>query len=240
MARRAKGRSTGRSTARRKEGSGKVPEDAPEAPGRWVTTSFVSTDLVRSNLVPELARAGGLVVKALGKDAPPAGAGALSSRVLHHVVMSGAGSDLAHLAIEDFVELVDYDPVRHVALVLGRRTAPQEGPLLWLLHRVFSAAQLCCVVPGVHGHEPQTLEASPRGSFEEAMAVARVLKGSGGGGVGGSGAGGGAGPMSGPAVAVLDRVGLVMVVPPTGDLEAAITSALRVDDGGKVPHARSH
>jgi hypothetical protein len=207
-----------------------------------VATSFVSSDLVRSNLVPELARAGGLVVKALGKDAPPAGAGALSSRVLHHVVMSGAGADLAHLAIEDFVELVDYDPVRHVALVLGRRTAPQEGPLLWLLHRVFPAAQLCCVVPGALGREPQPLEASPRGSFEEAMAAARVLKGAGGGGSGGGGAGGaggGTGPMSGPAVAVLERVGLVMVVPPTGDLESAITAALRVDDCGKVPHARS-
>lgn len=203
-----------------------------------MTTSFVSNDMVRSNLVPELARAGGVVVKALGKDAPPAGAGALSSRVLHHVVMSGAGADLAHLALEDFVELVDYDPVRHVALVLGRRTAPPEAPLLWLLHRVFPAAQLCCVVPGALGREPQPLAASPRGSFEEAMAGARILKDAGGGGGGGGDGAGGGGPMSGPAVAVLERVGLVLVVPPTGDLEGAISTALGVGVGGKAPAAR--
>jgi len=185
--------------------------------------------------VPVLARAGAVVAEALGKDAPPAGAGALSSRVLHHVVMSGAGADLAHLAIEDFVELVDYDPVRHVALVVGRRSAPPVAPLLWLLHRVFPAAQLCCVVPATLGREPQPLEASPRGSFEEAMAAARVLKGAGGGG----GARGGAtGPMSGPAVAVLERVGLVMVVPPTDDLEGAIRAALGVDVGGQAPPSR--
>ena len=232
MARGAKGGSVRRSAGGRGGKARTVPEAPAEAPGRWVATSFVSNDVVRSNLVPGLVRAGGAVAEALGGDAPPTGAGAVSARVLHHVVMSGAGADVAHLALEDFVELVDYDPVRHVALVVGRRSAPREAPLLWLLHRVFPAAQVCCVVPAAGGREAQPIDAAPRGSFEEAMAAARVLRGP---PAGEGGARGGDSSMPGPAVAVLERVGLVLVVPPTEDLGGAIQAALRVTTGGSSP-----
>jgi hypothetical protein len=182
--------------------------------GRWAATSHVSTDVVRSNLVPQLVRAGSALADRLGRERVGPGTGAVSSRQMHHVVMSGAGADLGALALEDFVELVDYDPVRHVALVVGRREAPGEAPLLWLLNRVFPAAQLVCVVQGDHGREPQPIDRAPRGSFEEALAVGRALKTTGGP------------SMAGPALAVLERVGLVLVVPPAQDMAAAIAAVL--------------
>lgn len=197
-----------------REGEGSTTEQTTAA-GRWVATSHVSTDVVRSNLVPGLVKAGAVVAKRLGDVGSAARGGAVATQRMQHVVMSGAGAELGALALEDFLEVVDYDPVRHVALVVGRRSAPSEAAVLWLLCRVFPTAQLCCVVPGEHGREPQRLEASPPGSFEEAMAVARALRSEGGP------------ALSGPALAVLERVGLVLVVPPTDDLDAALATVLQ-------------
>jgi len=196
------------------EEGGGAARAQPGAQGRWVATSHVSTDVVRSNLVPQLVRAGGVLAERLGHGRVGPGTGAVSARQMHHVVMSGAGADVGALALEDFVELVDYDPVRHVALLVGRRDAPGEAPLLWLLNRVFPGAQLVCVVPGDHGREVQPLDRAPRGSFEEALAVGRALKSPGGP------------SMAGPALAVLERVGLVLVVPPAQDIAAAIAAVL--------------
>ncbi len=197
------------------EGEGGRSQASVGSSGRWVATSHVSTDVVRSNLVPQLVRAGAALADCLGRERVGAGMGAVSSRQMHHVVMSGAGADVGALALEDFVELVDYDPVRHVALVVGRRAAPGEAPLLWLLNRVFQGAQMVCVVPGDHGREVQPLERAPRGSFEEALAVGRALKTPGGP------------AMTGPALAVLERVGLVLVVPPAQDMAATIATVLK-------------
>jgi len=197
-----------------READGGRPGARDGGTGRWVATSHVSTDVVRSNLVPQLALAGSALAARLGRERAGPGAGAVSARQMHHVVMSGAGADLGSLALDDFVELVDYDPVRHVALVVGRREAPGEAPLLWLLNRVFPGALLVCVVQGEHGREPQPLDRAPRGSFEEALAVGRALKSAGGP------------SMAGPALAVLERVGLVLVVPPAQDVAAAIAAVL--------------
>jgi hypothetical protein len=195
-----------------------APSQRANATGRWVATSHVSADVVRSNLVPGLVQAGSLVTKRLGGSGGSGRGGAIAAQQMHHVVMSGAGADVGALVLEDFLEVVDYDPVRHVALVVGRRSAPPEAAILWLLCRVFPAARFCCVVPGEHGREPQRLEANPPGSFEEAMAVARALKAEGG-------------PvLSGPALAVLERVGLVLVVPPTDDLDVALATVLQGQD----------
>ncbi len=196
------------------EGDG-APTSQSTSAGRWVTTSHVSTDVVRSNLVPGLVQAGAVVARLLRDLGDEPRGGAIAAQRMQHVVMSGAGADLGALALEDFLEVVDYDPVRHVALVVGRRSAPPQAPVLWLLCRVFPTAQLCCIVPGEHGRDPQPLEPGPPGSFEEAMAVARALKVEGGP------------ALSGPALAVLDGVGLVLVVPPTDDLDSTLGTVLR-------------
>jgi hypothetical protein len=179
--------------------------------GRYVGTSKAAGEVPSSNLVPKLKGLCTILTRRLGDGA--VSGGAVSMRFMDRVVCTGAGTDLANPDLADFIEVMDYDPVRHVALVVGKREAPLEIPILWLLHRAFPGAMSCAILPGYSEGEPQVLEKSPRGSFEEAMSVARALKEVHDG-------------LTGPAALNLERIGLAVVLHPTENLEEDLEGLL--------------
>ncbi len=179
--------------------------------GRFVGTSRAAGEVPSSNLVPKLRGLCTILTRRLGDDAMAGGS--VSMRFMDRVVCTGAGADLTDPGIADFIEVMDYDPVRHVALVVGKREAPLEIPVLWLLHRTFPGAMACAILPGYSGGRPRGLEKAPRGSFDEAMLVARALKEVHAG-------------LTGPAVLDVERVGLVVVLQPTEDPEDGLGTLL--------------
>jgi hypothetical protein len=135
-----------------------------------------------------------------------------------HLVATGEGADLGQLGLDDCVEVMEYDPVRHVALVVGPREAPRTTPLLWLLLRIFPGAVGAAVLPSRVTDDAGVVGRAPRGSFDEALAVAEAIKGR------------GRESVLGPAAAAFERVGTVLVMPPGEGPASSLGDALGLLD----------
>lgn len=169
----------------------------------WASTVRVSSEPVRSNAVPAVREWAERLVEGLEREN---GVGAtVAMRQMDHIVATAEGVDLSSLEVEHFVEVVEYDPVRHMAMVIGTRDAPRTIPLIWLMLRVFPGAQGAVVLPSFERGEVRFLRSAVRGSFEEAFAVGEQMTGKGRQGI------------LGPAAASFERVGTVLVVPPGGE-----------------------
>ena len=174
-----------------------------DAAAAWATTVRVSAEPVRSNAVPVLRGWAAGLVEGLDPEALPGATVAM--RQMDHIVATCEGADLSRLEAEHFVEVVEYDPVRHMAMVIGTRDAPRTVPLVWLMLRVFPGAAGVAVLPALERGEVGFLRSAVRGSFDEAFAVGELVSARGREGV------------LGPAAASLERVGTLLVVPPEGD-----------------------
>ena len=169
----------------------------------WASTVRVSAEPVRSNAVPTVRDWAGRLSEVLDRE-ELAGA-SVAMRQMDHIVATSEGPALGSLEVEHFVEVVEYDPVRHMAMVIGTRDAPRSIPLIWLMLRVFPGAAGVAVLPALERGEVRFLRSAVRGSFEEAFAVGEQMSGKGREGI------------LGPAAASFERVGTVLVVPPEGD-----------------------
>ncbi|MCK4969993.1 MAG: hypothetical protein KAS77_05680, partial [Thermoplasmata archaeon] len=101
----------------------------------WASTIRVSAEPVRSNAVPTIQEWAAHLVGTLDKGSLVNAA--LAMRQMDHIVVTTEGADLGALGLDHFVEVMEYDPVRHVAMVIGTRDAPRSIPLVWLMLRVF-------------------------------------------------------------------------------------------------------
>ncbi len=171
--------------------------------GAWVSTIRVSNELVRSNAVPQIRGWAAALKDSLSSDQLTGGT--LALRQMAHFVTTVEGADLVLSELEDFAEVVEYDPVRHVAMVIGKRDAPGCTPIIWLMLKVFPGAEGVAILPGLAMGNVRSVRRSPRGSFDEAFAVAEAVKGS------------GRERVLGPAAATFEHVGTILVVPPQGD-----------------------
>ncbi len=177
--------------------------DMVEASAAWVSTVRVSAEPVRSNAVPTLREWAERLTENLDKESL-AGA-TVAMRQMDHIVATSEGATLDSLEVEHFVEVVEYDPVRHMAMVIGTRDAPRTIPLVWLMLRVFPGAAGVAALPSMEKGEVRFLKSAVRGSFEEAFAVGEQMSGKGREGI------------LGPAAASFERVGTLLVVPPEGE-----------------------
>ncbi len=178
-------------------------EGEPGTLGTPASTVRVSSEVVRSNTTPTLTEWARALVAGLGEEA--ADGATVAMRQMDHIVTTGEGTKLSDLGLEDFVEVVDYDPVRHVAMVIGPRDAPGSIPFLWLMLRVFPGAEGVVVLPNHRAGEPRRLRSAPKGSFDEAFAAGEQMAGHGREGI------------LGPAIGTFEGVGTLVVVPPGGD-----------------------
>ena len=179
-----------------------------DASGAWASTVRVSNELVRSNAVLLIqgwtARLAEVVERHVLAD------GAVAMRQMDHIVVTADGADLRNLGMEHFVEVVEYDPVRHVAMVIGTRDVPRTIPLIWLMLRMFPGAEGVVALPSLERGEVVFLRSAVRGSFDEAFAVGEHMSGSGREGI------------LGPAAASFERVGTLLVVEPGGEPAAVL------------------
>jgi hypothetical protein len=179
-----------------------------EPGGAWVSTIRVSNELVRSNAVPQLKGWAAKLRDDLSSDQLTGGT--LALRQMDHIVTTVEGANLAACELEDFAEMVEYDPVRHVAMIIGKRDAPRSMPIVWLLLKVFPGADGIAVLPGLKMGDVRSVRKTPRGSFDEAFAIAEAMKGS------------GRERILGPAAATFEHAGTILVVPPQGDPVAVL------------------
>ncbi len=100
--------------------------------------------------------------------------GNISVRYGRRMIITASNSDLGNLGNDDFVEVVDYNPVTNVAMVIGTKKPSRETPMHWLL---YSRDDINAII---HTHKifdgaPTTEEEKPAGSLELAFEALKTI-----------------------------------------------------------------
>ncbi|MEM4729095.1 MAG: hypothetical protein QXH42_04965 [Thermoplasmata archaeon] len=102
----------------------------------------------------------------------------LSIRAGPHFVITPARRIPGSPEGAEAVEVADYDPVRHTALVIGLAEPSPDTPIHWLSYWTDELVGAVSFVWSFHPPEgiPCTTESHPPGSFREAMSVVRLAR----------------------------------------------------------------
>jgi hypothetical protein len=58
----------------------------------------------------------------------------ISIRYAKRILINSRGSNITKLQKEDFLEIVDYNPIKNIILAIGPKEPKVETPLHWLIH----------------------------------------------------------------------------------------------------------
>jgi L-fuculose-phosphate aldolase len=144
-------------------------------------TFFVSQEPSRCPKIPALIKAGKRLAK---QKLTSIIGGDLSVRFGRRVVITTAGADLGSLSSNDFVEVVDFDFSRVLAVIIGSKPPSPELPLHWLIYNAFdniqAVVQTCdeetLKLAEKRNGLPQTQEKQLYEPFELAREALRVLR----------------------------------------------------------------
>jgi hypothetical protein len=132
-------------------------------------TFYVSRDPVRNPLMERMVAAGREAAR-LRKDVRT---GSVSVRYGKRVLLTARGADLAHLASDDFVEVVDYNPVTDVTFLIGVGEPPDELPIHWIIYARDEVNAAICVFPKRTQRRADGETAEP--GVRRAMALLKLL-----------------------------------------------------------------
>lgn len=133
-------------------------------------TFFLGKEKINNPLIKEMISIG----KELGNIFSEDVAGNISVRYGKRMLIT-SHNEIASLTTDDFVEVIDYDAVRNIALVIGEREPSYEMPMHWLIYRREDINAI------IHIHEIfdgllTTEKEEPPGSFEIALEALKMLK----------------------------------------------------------------
>ena len=143
-------------------------------------TFYVSKEKTNCPLMPEIVKTG-KKFKEIGfpKDIISA---SMSLRYGKRVLINAKNSNLGDIKREEFLEIVDYDPVKKVLLTMGSKEPRSDSSLHWLIHHarneVNAIIQIndAVLAEKLIGKIPVTEKEYPQGTLEQAKEVLRVLR----------------------------------------------------------------
>ena len=143
-------------------------------------TFYVSKEETNCPLIPEIVKTG-KKFKEIGfsKDMTSA---SMSLRYGKRVLINAKNSSLGDIEREEFLEIVDYDPVKKVLLAMGLKEPRSESSLHWLIHHARNEVNAIIQINDVVlaekliGKIPVTEKEYPRGTLEQAKEVLRILR----------------------------------------------------------------
>jgi ribulose-5-phosphate 4-epimerase/fuculose-1-phosphate aldolase len=107
-----------------------------------------------------------------------------SLRYIKRVLINADESDFKDIKKEDFLEIIDYDPLKKVILLMGPKEPRIETPIHWLIH--YSRIEINAVIQindeklakKLDKKFPRTEKDFPTGSLEQAKEILRNLRNS--------------------------------------------------------------
>ena len=131
----------------------------------------LSMEEVKNPLLEEMKKVG---KKLKEKGYVTATYGNISIRYGKRMIITASNSDLGNLGNDNFVEVVDYNPVTNVAMVIGKKEPSRETPMHWLL---YSRDDINAII---HTHKifdgmPTTEQEKPAGSIELAFEALKTI-----------------------------------------------------------------
>ena len=145
-------------------------------------TFYVSKEESNCPLIPEVVRFGkklnelGLLKNIVEIS--------VSLRYGKRVLINSKGSNLKDIKREDFLEIVDYDPLKKVLLAMGIKLPKVETPVHWLIHHArdevnaiiqINDVELC---KKIENKIPVTEKEYPIGTLEQAKEILKNLSNS--------------------------------------------------------------
>jgi len=132
---------------------------------------YVSREMVKNDMLEKMKKIG---AKLKEKKYVTHTYGNISVRYGKRMIITATNADLGKLEDEDFVEVVDYNPVTNIAMVIGMREPSRETPMHWLL---YSRKDINAII---HTHKifenvPTTQKERPAGSIELAFEVLKAI-----------------------------------------------------------------
>lgn len=106
----------------------------------------------------------------------------VSLRYGKHVLINSENSNLKEIKREDFLEIIDYDPLKKVILLMGPNEPRVETPIHWLIHHSRNEVNAVIQINEVkfakqlEGKLPETEKEYPLGSLEQAKEILRNLR----------------------------------------------------------------
>lgn len=153
---------------------------AGELAARRLRTFFLGTEPSHAPVVPKMQAIG----KQIAGEEMCDGPGVVSARYGKRVVITTGGSMLGTLRDVDFVEIVDYDPQRNHAKVLGKGEPAPDAGVHWLIYQnreeigaiVHVIDPLVIEVNEATQMFPGTKDVRPPGSLELAVDALKLLR----------------------------------------------------------------
>ena len=108
----------------------------------------------------------------------------VSMRYLKRMLINADNCDFKEIKQEDFLEIVDYDPLKKVVLVIGPKEPRIETPIHWLIHNarteVNTVVQINdkALAEKLEKKLPTTEKEYPSGTLEQAKEILRNLRNS--------------------------------------------------------------
>ena len=142
-------------------------------------TFFVSREQSSSPLVSEMIRIGkNFKEQELLKETT----GTISLGYGKRVIIPGNDFKLDELKREDFLEIVDYDPVKRIVLAIGRNQPCIETPVHWLIHHARDDVNAIIQLNGKNVIKklstafPTTEKECPPGTLDLAKEILKLLR----------------------------------------------------------------
>jgi len=90
---------------------------------------FISREEIKNPLASSIIEAGKKLHECKVR------AKSISMRYGKRVLITAMGANVHDLGSEDFVEIVDYNPVGNIMLVIGTKAPPEEAMIHWFIYR---------------------------------------------------------------------------------------------------------
>ena len=106
----------------------------------------------------------------------------VSLRYGKRVLMNAHDSDFIDVKHEDFIEIIDYDPLKKVLLIIGPKEPKIDTPVHWLIHHARSEVNAVIQINDVDlagqlvKKLPVTKDNYPSGTFEQAREILKCLR----------------------------------------------------------------
>jgi ribulose-5-phosphate 4-epimerase/fuculose-1-phosphate aldolase len=107
----------------------------------------------------------------------------MSLRYGKRVLINANDTDFGDIKQKDFLEIVDYDPIKKVLLTMGSKAPCIETPVHWLIHHARNEVNVVIQLYDIEGKKsvkniPTTEKEYPNGTLEQAKEVLKCLRNS--------------------------------------------------------------
>ena len=143
------------------------------------TTLFVSRETSNCPFLSEIIQLGqSLQQQGVQKQET----GIISMDYAKRLLINAKNTDIKKMTQQDLVEIVDYDPLKNILMVIGPKDPAVETPVHWIIQKARQDVNVLVQVNSIRFYEqwkttlPTTEKETPPASLERAKEILRTLR----------------------------------------------------------------